>query len=103
MYTAAINAVIFKRNKFTEGMACAICGEKHSFKDCKTLLDVDFLQKHFIAYCLQWKHTHRQITTVANWLEAADIADTNDQYTVSDDSDTAADDDNEQDFCKEGE
>ena len=84
-------------------MACAICGEKHSFKDCKTLLDVDFLRKHFIAYCLQWKRTHRQITTAVHRLEATALADTNDQDTISDDSDTAMDDDNEQDFCEEGE
>ena len=52
-------------------MACAICGEKYSFKDSKTLLDVDYLRKQLIAYCLQWKHTHRQITTAVNQLEAA--------------------------------
>ena len=67
------------------------------------MLDVDFLRKHFIAYCLQWKRTHRQITTAVNQLEAADTTDTDDQDTVSDNSDTATDDDNEQDFCEEGE
>ena len=106
MYTTAIHAVISKPNKFTDGMACAISSEKHSFIDCKTLLDVEFLRKYFIAYCLQWKHTHRQIITAVNRLEAsdiADIADTDDQDTVSDDSDTAMDDDNEQNFCEEGE
>ena len=81
-------------------MACAVCGEKHSFKNCKTLLDVDFLGKNFIAYCLQWKHTHRQITTVVNRLEAATLAATNDQDTVLNDSDS---DTTEQDFRKEGE
>ena len=45
-------------NPLPDGMACAICGEKGSFKDCKTLLNVDFLRKHFIAYCLQWKFTY---------------------------------------------
>ena len=103
LYTAAINTVIFKPNKFTDGMACAICGEKHSFKDCKTLLDVDFLRKHFIAYCLQWKRTHRQITTTVHQLEAAALADADDQDTILDDSDTPTDDDNEQDFRAEGE
>ena len=94
MYTAAINAVLSKPNKFTDSMACALCGEKHSFKDCKTLLYVDFLRKHFIAYCLQWKSTHRQINTAVNQLEAAPVADDNDQETVLDnsDSDTTADD-----------
>ena len=67
------------------------------------MLDDDFLRKHFIAYCLQWKHTHQQTTTAVNQLEAADIADTDDQDTVSDNSDTATDDDNEQDFREEGE
>ena len=86
-------------------MACAICGEKHSFNDCKTLLDVDFLKKHFIAYCLQWKRIHRQITTAVDRLEAAVVADANDQDTVLDNSnsDTTADDNNEQDFCEVGE
>ena len=86
-------------------MACAICGEKHSFKDCKTLLDVEFLKRHFIAYCLQQKPTYQQITTGVNQLEAAAVADTDDQDTISDnsDSDTTADDNNEQDFREVGE
>ena len=103
MYTEAIHTVISKPIKFTDGMACAICGDKYIFIDCKTLLDVDFLRKHFIAYCLQWKHTHRQITTAVNWLEAANIADTDDHDTVSDKSDTAMCDDNAQDFRAVGE
>ena len=103
LYMAAINAVLSKQNKFTDVMARAICGEKHSFKDCKTLLDFDFLRKHFIAYCLQWKCTHRQITTAVHRLEAAALADANDQDTVSDNSDTPTNDDNEQNFCAEGE
>ena len=105
-YTAGICAVISKPNKFTDSTACAICGDKHTFKECKTLLDVDYLQWYFLAYCLQWKRIHRQTTTAVNQLEAADIADIADtdvQNTVSDNSDMTTDDDNEQDFCKEGE
>ena len=70
MYTAGIRAVISKPNKFTDGMECAICGEKHSFHKCKTLLDISFLRKHFIAYCLQWKRTQRQMTTAVNKLRS---------------------------------
>ena len=103
VYTTAIHAVISKPNKFTDGMACAICGEKHSFKDCKTLLDVDFLRKHFIAYCLQWKRTHRQINIAVHQLEATTLADTSDQDTVLVDSAMATDDKNGQDLCEEGE
>ena len=43
------------------------------------------------------------VNLILNRLEAADIADTDNHDTVSDDSDTATDDDNEQDFCEEGE
>ena len=59
------------------------------------MLDVAFLRKHFIANCLQWKRTHRQITTAINQLEASDIADTDNQDIVSENSDTATDGDNE--------
>ena len=85
-------------------MACAVCGDKHTFDNCKFLLDVDFLRKHFIAYCLQWKRTHQQMTTAGNQLRSADVtADTDDQDTVSDDSDTATDDnDDKLDFPQEG-
>ena len=34
MYTAAIHAFISKLNKFTDGMACAIYGDKHTFDKC---------------------------------------------------------------------
>ena len=86
-------------------MECAICGDKHTFDKCKTLLDVSFLQKHFIAYCLQWKRTQRQMTTAVNKLrsDTFEADDTDGQDTVSNDSDTATDDDNEQDFYKEEE
>ena len=87
-------------------MACAICGDKHTIDKCKILLDVDFLQKIFIAYCLQWTRTHCQITAAVNWLQSAalDSDGTDDQDTVLDDSDIATNDDdgNEPDFQQEG-
>ena len=67
------------------------------------MLVVDFLRKHFIAYYLQWKHTNRQLTTAVNQFKVAGIADTDGQDTFSNNSDIAADDDNEQDFGEEGE
>ena len=86
-------------------VVCAMCSDKHTFDKCKTLLDIDFLQKHFIAYCFQWKRTHRQITTAVNQLQSATLQSdaTDGQDTVLDDSDTATDDDNEQNFYEEGE
>ena len=50
-----------------------------------------------------WKRTHRQITTTVHQLEAAALADADDQDTVSDNSDTPTGDDNEQDFSAKGE
>ena len=69
------------------------------------MLDVDFLKKYFIAYCLQRKRMHWQITTAVTPLEAVAVADTDDQDTVLDDSDsdTTADDNDEHDFREEGE
>ena len=46
--------------------------------------------------------THWQITTAVHRLEAATLAATADQDTILDSSDTATDDDNEQDLCEEG-
>ena len=99
-----IQAVISKSNKFTDGMACAICGDKHTFDKCKTLLDIDFLQKHFVAYCLQWKRTQQQMTTAINKIQsdALEADDTDGQDTVLDDSDIATDDDDGPNFQKEG-
>ena len=105
MYTTAIWAVISKPNKFTDGMECAICGDKYTFDKCKALLDVTFLQKHSIAYCLQWKGTQQQMTTAVNKIrsDAFEVDDTDGQDTVLNNSDTATDDNNEQTFCEEGE
>ena len=64
MYTAGICVVLSKLNKFTDGMECAICGEKLSLDNCTTLLVISFLRKLFIIYCLQWKRTQRQMTTI---------------------------------------
>ena len=89
-------------------MKCAVYGVKHSFDKCSTILnDIPYLQKHFIAYCLQWKCTQKQMTTImaVNKIQAAALgADGADDHgIVLDDSDTATDDDDEQDFCREGE
>ena len=92
-------------------MECDICGDKHSFDKCTILNDIPYLQKHFIAYYLQWKRTQKQMITITavNRTQAAALeADgTDDHDIVLDDSDsnTATDDndDDNQEFFKEGE
>lgn len=98
MYTAAIQAVITKPRKFTDGIKCSIWGDKHTFNKCSIINDIPYLSKYFIAYRLQWKRTQKQMTTVTavNKIQAAAIADgNNDHEIVSDNSNTTIDDDDD--------
>ena len=87
-------------------MECAICGDKHTFDRCTILNDIPYLQKHFFVYCLQWKQTQKQMTTITgiNKIQAATLeVDGADDHDIDlDNSNTAIDDDNnEQEFCTE--
>ena len=65
------------------------------------------LEKALYCLLLVIESTQRQTTTITavNIIQAAalEVDDTDGHDSVSDDSDTATDDDDEQDFCKEGE
>ena len=78
-------------------MNCDVCHEPHSFEKCPILLNILFLKKHCIAYCLQMNRTQKQMiasiyTVDATWGVHNNDVDNND---VDDDDD---DDDNDQDF-----
>ena len=107
MYTADIRAVIANLSKFPDDMKCAICGDKHTFDKGSISNDIPYLRKHFFAYCLQWKQTQKQMTTITavNKVQAAtlDACGDDDHDIVSDNSNTTTDnDDDVQDFCTEG-
>ena len=78
MYTAVICAVIAKPSKFTDDMKCAIYQDKHSFDNCPVLLYIPYLKKHFIAYCLLWNRSQKQMSLAVKKIRDATLADTND-------------------------
>lgn len=59
MYGVCLNAIVKQPAKFTDGMECAICHKKHIFANCPTLKDIDYLQKHFISYCIIMNYTKK--------------------------------------------
>ena len=59
MYTAGLRQVTKNPTKSADGMNCAVCHEPHSFEKCPILLNIPFLKKHFIAYCLQMNRTQK--------------------------------------------
>ena len=90
MYQAAIRAVVAKPNRFKDGMKCAICIQEHTFPKCLVLLDIPYLKKHFIAYCLLMNRTQRQMEVAVNQITAKlDDVDTNDDDDNSSDSDSS--------------
>ena len=104
MYQAAIRAVMAKPMKFKDGMKCAICKKEHMFNKCPILLDILYLRKHFIAYCLLMNRTQWQMNLAVNQITArmADV-DTNDGDDTGPDSDSSNSDtiDDSQDFRQE--
>ena len=105
MYQAGIRAVISRSERFTDGMKCAICQKQHKFGDCPILQNIEFLKKHFIAFCLMMNRTTKlmerevkKITANINKL-ATDVADDDDD-AASDSSDSSDSDttDDTQDF-----
>ena len=61
-----------KRTKF-EGVlsdARKVCHEPHSFEKCPVLLNIPFLKKHFIAYCLQINRTQKQMIASVYTVDA---------------------------------
>ena len=107
MYQAGIRAVIARPERFTDGMKCAICKKPHKFADCPILQDINYLRKHFIAYCLMMNRTTKQMELAVNKITArinklaADAADANaDADSASESSGSSDNDttDNTQDF-----
>ena len=88
--------------KFREGIKGAICKKPHKFDKCPILQDINYLRKHFIAYCLMMKRTTNQMELAVNKITAqisklaADDVDT-DTDSTSDSSESETTDDN-QDF-----
>ena len=90
MYQAAIRAVVAKPNRFKDGMKCAICKQEHTFDKYPVLLDIPYLKKHFIAYCLLMNRTQKQMEVAVNQITAKmDVVDTNDDDDNSSDSDSS--------------
>lgn len=104
MYKKGLKNVVSISNKFNDDKKLAICREKHQFKKCHSLLDIEYLKKHFIAYYLLWNRTQKQMKLAVNQIKAATVAATDDDTngdTGIDDSDTTTD--NDQDFQEGGE
>lgn len=92
MYTAGICAIVSKANRFIDDMKYVICQEKHSFNKYPILLDNPYLKKHFIAYCLLWNRTQKQMNLAVKRIQDSTIDNTGDNDDiVSDDSNTTDD------------
>ena len=105
MYTSGLKQVTKDPSKFTDGMKCAVCGRQHSFEKCPILLNIPFLQKHFINYCIQMNKVQKQMVTSiqkvdATWGVTASDDDSSDGDDVSNDDDS---NNNEADFQGEEE
>ena len=70
MYQAGVRAVTARPEKFTDGMKCAICKKPHKFDKCPILQDINYLRKHFIAYCLMMNRTTKQMELAVNKITA---------------------------------
>ena len=86
MYTSGLKQVTKDPSKFTDGMNCAVCGKQHSFDKCPILLNIPFLQKHFINYCMQMNKIQKQMVTAIQKVDATW------GVTASDDDDSDDDD-----------
>ena len=84
--------------KFTDGRSCAVCHEPHSFDKCPVLLNIPFLKKHFIAYCLQMNRTQKQMIASIHTVDATwGVHDDGDDFDDDDDDDNDDDDEDEND------
>ena len=91
MYTCGLKQVTKNPSKFTDGMKCAVCGKQHSFEKCPILLNIPFLQKHFINYCIQMNKVQKQMVTSIQKVDATwGVTDYEDDST--DDNDVDGDD-----------
>ena len=92
MYTSGLKQVTRDPAKFTDGINCAICGKQHSFDKCLILLNIPFLKKHFIAYCIQMNKTQKLMVTLIHSVDASwGVTDINND----DDTDDTDDDDDD--------
>ena len=100
MYKAGIRQVIKDPAKFTDGMSCAVCHKPHPFDKCPILLNILFLKKHFIAYCLQMNRTQKQMVASIHSIDATwGVDDLNiDANDDDDDSSSEKNTDNDADF-----
>ena len=105
MYTSGLKQITKDPFKFTDGMKCAVCGKQHSFEKCPILLNIPFLQKHFINYCIQMNKVQKLMVASIQKVDATwGVPDSSDDSSDSDD--VTNDDDssnNEADFQKEEE
>ena len=92
MNTSGLKQVTRDPAKFTDGMNCAVCGKQHSFDKCPILLNIPFLRKHFIAYCIQMTKIQKQMVASIQSVDATwGVTD------ISNDDDTDDDDNNDDD------
>ena len=86
-------------------MKCAVCGRQHSFEKCPILLNIPFLQKHFINYCIQMNKVQKPMVASIQKVDATwGVTDSDDDSSDGDDVDNDDDsNNNEADFQGEEE
>ena len=86
-------------------MNCAVCHKKHSFEKCPILLNIPFLQKHFINYCIQMNKVQKLMVASIQKIDATwGVTDSDDDSTNGDDDHNGHDtNNNEADFQQEEE
>ena len=95
--------------KFTNGMDCPICHNKHSSDKYTILNDISYVKEHFISYCLQMNKTQKQMIAAVCRIDATWGTNINNDDTDDDDDDddekgySHTNTDNDADFQEEEE
>ena len=95
MYKTGIRQVTKDLAKFTDGMSYAVCHNPHPFDKCPILLNILFLKKNFITYCLQMNRTQKHMVASIHSIDATQGVDNLnvDANNNEDDDDDDDDDD----------
>ena len=104
MYKSGLKQVTRDPAKFTNGMNCAVCGKQHTFDKCPILLNIPFLKKHFIIYCIQMNKTQKLMVASIHSVDTNwGVTDINNDDDNDNDDDSSATTDNDADFQGEEE
>ena len=69
-----------------DGMNCAVCGKQPTFDKCPILLNIPFLKRYFINYCIQMNKTQKLMVALIYSVDAQwGLTDVNNNNNNNDD------------------